>query len=808
MYDNSIDEKWNAYWQERKAGFDEKSALPVFAIDTPPPFVTGELHMGQAFWVCYIDSVARYKRMSGFNVMYPQGWDMQGFPIEIAVEKKFGRGMPRAEFYSKCAEFAMENLKKMKEQMLTLGASFDERYEYMTLSKEYRRKVQLSLLMMHDRGMIYRARHPVEWCPHCESSIAREEVNEISEKSALNYVEFPLEEGKEKLIIATTRPEMLHAIVAIAVNPEDKRYKKLIGKSARVPIFGNSIKLIGEESIDTEFGTGAEMICTFGDKNDVLLYYKHNLGFVDAIDEKGLLKNAGRFTGMHVSKVRDEIIEELKKSGALKKQEPIEHAVKLHDRCSTHIELLSSMQWFIKTKEYAGRIKESALSINWVPDAPKQRLIDWSDYIEWDWNISRHRIFGTPIPFWYCENCGEIVAPEKGALPVDPAADEAPRDKCPKCGSKLIGERDTCDVWVDSSITPLVVAGWPDNKELFAKAFPTSMRIQGTDIIRTWAFYTIFRTWALADNKPFEHLLTHGMILDTQGKEMHKSTGNGISPEQLLKKYPVDAVRLWVALSGGLGKDKPFSYAEMDYAKSFLIKLENTAIFVKGAIKDVRMPKEAPHKDLNIFDFWILDRLNETVKAVTSSYDALDLYEAMSKAIAFHWHEFADYYIENVKHRIHAAGKETEGSRRAAAFTLLHVFNASLRLLAPVMPHIAEELNALLGSGKSVFAEEFPKHSEEKRGTDYVINGIVFRSAVEDIDLGTAGTFLNSIIAEVRKAKARDRLALNKGIASTIIKVPEEYYSAVIAAKDELARICKSKEVQVGKGEYSVEIKA
>ncbi len=807
MYNNGIDDKWNAYWQEHKVLFDEKSNKPIFSIDTPPPFTTGELHMGQAFWVCYIDSIARYKRLRGFNVLYPQGWDMQGFPIEIAVEKKFGRSLSRADFYGKCTALAEENIGKMKVQMRNLGASFDESLEYKTASKDYRRKLQLSLLMMYEKGMIYRAKHPIEWCPHCESSISREQVNEISEKSNLNYIDFGIEGSKDKMTIATTRPEMLHAIVAVAVNPADKRYKKLIGKSVKVPVFNNSVKIIGEDSIDMEYGTGAEMICTFGDKNDVLLSFKHKLGFVEAIDEKGLLKNAGKFNGMHTTKARDAVLEDLKTCGALIKQEPIEHAVKQHDRCHTAIELIVAMQWFIKTKEFSNNIKESALSMKWFPDASKQRLLDWSNVIEWDWNISRHRVFGTPIPFWYCENCNEIVAPKKEALPVDPASTPAPKDKCPKCGSRLIGESDTCDCWIDSSITPMIIAGWPENKALFARAFPSSMRIQGMDIIRTWAFYTTFRMWALTGNKPFEHLLTHGMILDTEGKEMHKSSGNGISPELLVnKKYPIDAIRLWVALCGGIGKDKSFSYAEIDYAKSFLIKLENTAIFVKSAIDGMRLEKEPPHKYFGIFDLWILDRLNTAVKEVMESYDNLDLYEAMSKAMAFHWHEFADFYIENVKYRIHSTEKGMEGSKRAAAFTLLHVFRTSLLMLAPVMPHIAEELNAMFESN-DIFANEFPQHMARTHNSDYIINGVVFKSAIQDIAFDTAGTFLNGIITEVRKAKAKGRMALNKEISSIIINVPEEYYMTTIAAKDELMQICKAKDVQVSKGEYSVEIK-
>jgi valyl-tRNA synthetase len=807
MYDSSIDEKWNKHWKEHRFRFDERSDRPVFSIDTPPPYPTGDLHIGQAFWVCYIDAMARYKHMKGFNVLYPQGWDMQGFPTEVAVEKKYGRAMQRTDFYNKCVEFTLANVERMKVQMAMLGASFDDRYEYFTHSPKYRRVVQLSLLQMYEKGMIYRTKHPIEWCPRCESSIAREEVDEVNEKSSLNYVEFAIEGAKDRLTIATTRPELLHAIVAVAVNPTDKRYKKLIGKSVRVPVFDKSVKVIGEGTISIEYGTGAEMVCTFGDKKDVMMYYQHKLGFVDALDEKGTLKNAGQFNGMHILKAREAVLDALKKSGALVRQEPIEHAVKQHDRCHTPIEMLSAMQWFIKTKDFADTIKEQADEIKWFPDTSKQRLYDWSDFIEWDWNISRHRIFGTPIPFWHCDSCDYIVVPQKSELPIDPTAANPPMDRCPKCRSRIVGESDVCDTWVDSSVTPLVVAGWPDNKELFRKLFPQTVRIQGTDIIRTWAFYTVFRTWAITGDKPFENLLTHGMILDSEGKEMHKSAGNGIAPEDLMKRYPVDAIRLWVALSGGLNKDKPFSYAEIDYAKSFMIKLENTAIFVHNIVKEMRLEKEPPHKDFGLFDLWILDSLNKTIKAVTESYDNYDLYEAMSRAIAFHWHEFADFYIEDVKHRVHSTEKSMEGSKKAAAYTLLHVFNASLRMLAPVMPHIAEELSAMFGN-KDIFAEEFPRYySESSKPSDYIINGVVFKSAMEDIDFGTIGVLLNNVIAEVRKAKARERLALNKEIASIIINVPEEYYQAAIAANDELMHICKAKAVQISKGEYSVGIK-
>ena len=807
-FNNEIAEKWNAYWKEHGLFLfkENDKSRPIFSIDTPPPFVTGELHLGQGFWVVYIDSIARYKRLAGYNVLYPQGWDTQGFPIEILVEKKFGKGIGREEFYKKCAEIALSNIEVMKSEMKRLGASFDERYEYKTLDSEYRSKVQLSLLEMYKKGFVYRAMHPVEWCPHCESSIAREETVENEEKTLLNYIDFDISKSKKKLTIATTRPELLHACVAVAVNPQDERYKKLIGKEVLVPIFGNKVEIIGDETIEMDFGTGAEMVCTFGDKNDVVMYYKHNLKLIDAIDQKGRLKNAGELNGLTATEARGKVIEMLKKEGRLGKQEEITHSYKIHDRCKNRIELRSEMQWFLKTKEHAQKIKEMAHDIHWFPETLRQRLDDWVDYIEWDWNISRNRIFGTPIPFWYCENkeCGYIVVPKESGLPVNPAIDKSPVEKCPKCGSRIVGETNTCDVWVDSSITPLVIAGWP--RKGFDENFPASVRIQGEDIIRTWLFYTTYRVWALANDKPFENIIATGMILGTDGKEMHKSEGNGVGIDELLEKYTIDAVRLWVALSGSVGKDKPFSYKEVDYAKGFINKLYNTAVFVKGALDRIPLPKEEPKEHMGIFDIWIMHRFNSVIKEVEAAYDSFNLYEAMSKLIDFYWHEFADYYIENVKYRIYSEEKRLEGSRKAAAYMLNKVLEESIKLFAPVMPYISEEINSWFGRG-SVFEETLPRQLEKIEVRDYVINGLLFEEGFIEPDYESAGALINNIIAEVRRAKSKAHMPLNAEIPIINIKVPNAYFKAVKVSKEEIKEICKAREVMVSEGnELSVNI--
>jgi len=807
MSEQAVEEKWRRRWAEEKLFlFDEKSDKPMYIIDTPPPFTNGALHMGQIFWISYIDSIARYKRMCGFNVLYPQGWDAHGFPTEIAVEKKYGKGLSRKEFHKRCMEESVANIKTMKEQMSRLGASFDERYEYLTTSDDYLSKVQLSILEMYEKGFVYRALHPVEWCTSCATTISREQAIEKEEDSLLNYIDFGIKGRKsESIQIATTRPELLHACVAVAVNPKDERFSSFVGKRVTVPLFGRSVPIIVEDSADPTFGTGAEMVCTFGDKQDVSLYYKHKLELIEAIDDHGKLKNASRFDGMSLKDGREAILDALKETHLLRKQEKIKHIVKIHDRCSTPIELVSSMQWFIKIREHSEKIRERASEIKWVPDFARQRLDDWSNFIEWDWAISRNRVFGTPIPFWYCSKCDTIVAADKSKLPVDPAIDKAQADGCPKCKGRLVGETNTLDGWVDSSITPLFISGWPDRKSPRMRGFPTAVRIQGTDIIRTWAFYTIFRTWALTNAKPWESIIAHSMILGIDGREMHKSWGNGVYPDEILKKYDPDAVRLWVALCGGIVKDKAFSYQDMDYAKTFATKLHNTARFIQPALEKGRLPKEEPHASFNIFDLWILNRFNSIVREVTEAYDEYNLYEAASKIVNFYWHEFADYYIENVKHRVYSEERNAEKSRGAALFTLKYVCASTLKLLAPIMPYICEEENSLF-SKHSIFKEEWPKHTTTSSSPDYVINGILFKNEIADIGYESAGAFLNSIISEVRKAKAKEKKALNYEISSININVPEEYYSVTLSSKEELMQICKARKVVIGRGEYSVKV--
>ncbi|BCS90700.1 MAG: valine--tRNA ligase [Candidatus Micrarchaeota archaeon] len=796
MYNIEIDNKWNQRWiNDKRFKFDPESDKPVFVIDTPPPFTTGELHMGHVYWVTYADSLARYMRLKGYNVLYPQGWDAKGFPTEIAVEKKYGRSLSRDEFYKRCEEISSQNIKLMKDQMRQLGATFDESYEYNTLSKDYIRKVQLSLIYMFNKGLIYKAMHPVDWCPHCVSSIAKAEEEDLEEETDLNYISFSLEDNKE-LIIATTRPELMHACVAIAVNPEDSRYKDYIGKDVIIPLYNRKVKIIADEIVDKEFGTGAEMICTYGDKNDLIIVKKHNLNFIDALTEDGRIKNSGLYDNLTAQDARKKIIEELKAKGLLKKVEKIKHSVRIHDRCKTKIELLNREQMFIKIKEFIPKIKEVAASIRWIPEHLIHRLNNWADSLEWDWNISRNRIFGTPLPFWICNNCKNIIPAAEEQLPVNPIVDKPPVERCPICNSNdIIPETSTADVWIDSSITPLIISGWPDSK-LFDRLYPASIRIQGTDIIRTWAFYTIFRSSFISGDKPFESLLIHGMILGPDGRQMHKSWGNGVYPSELLQKYPVDAIRLWVALSGSIGSDKIFSYKDMEYAKRFLNKLENSINFISRFIKGFDKDENSIKDEFNLFDIAILSKFNDIVEIVERAYDSYDINTAMTQLVNFYWHDFCDYYIENIKHRVYNDSRDKD----AAVFTLRYIANNSLILFAPVIPHIVEELYTTVFE-RSVFDQSLPKFVENREELTYAINGIVFRSAEIEVPIESIGDALNSIISAVRQAKTKNKISLNEPIKSVNIKANEELIRYIELVKDDIAKICKSNNVNIEKGE-------
>ncbi|MEM4616345.1 MAG: valine--tRNA ligase [Archaeoglobaceae archaeon] len=731
-----VEEKWLKTWDERMFYFDWNSKKPHYIIDTPPPYPTGSFHIGHALNWCIIDFIARYKRMNGYEVMFPQGWDCHGLPTEVKVEEKYGikkNEVDREKFRELCVKFTEENIAKMRATAKRLGFSIDWSKEYITMYPEYYTKTQISFVRMFKNGLIYRGYHPVIICPRCETTIALAEIEYRKGKTKLNYIKF-----SDDVVIATTRPELIPACVALAVNPEDKRYTHLVGKKVKVPVGGYEVKIIADEAVDPNFGTGIVMICTFGDRQDVKWWKKYGLELRNIINRDGTLNElAGKYQGLKISEAREKIIADLKAEGKVLRQEEVEHNVGVCWRCKTPVEIFPAEQWFVKVDKE--KIVEMAKKIKWVPDFMFDRLLSWVEAMEWDWVISRQRVFATPIPVWYCKKCGKVIVAEEDWLPVDPTK-EKPRKPC-ECGSsEFEGEKDVLDTWMDSSITPLVIAGWPQLRE-----YPVSLRPQGHDIIRTWAFYTILRSQALENEIPWKEIVINGIVFGEDGRKMSKSIGNVISPEEVVEKYGADALRQWAA-SGVIGEDLIFSWREVVAASRFQQKLWSVARFALTHISDYEEKPEDIER-LRIADKWIISKLNRLIAFVRENMDKYRFDEALKAIRSFVWYELADNYIELVKGRLYS-GEESD----PAKFTLKYVLDRILRLLAPITPFITEEIWSRFSKG-SVHLQSYPSVEWQ----------------MIDEEAEKVGEEMKEILSAIRKLKHDKGLALNAPLKKIIV---------------------------------------
>jgi valyl-tRNA synthetase len=739
---NAIEEKWMNKWQDSMFYFDWNSEKPQFIIDTPPPYPTGNFHIGNALNWCYIDFVARYKRMRGYNVMFPEGWDCHGLPTEVKVEELNGitkSQVSREEFRQMCVDLTTKNIERMRKTLRRLGFSIDWSNEYITMEPSYFGKTQASFVQMYENGKIYQQNHPVNWCPRCETAIAFAEVEYDARDTVLNYLNF------DKLQIATTRPELLAACVAVAVNPDDERYGKYVNTEVKVPVFGHAVKVIADKSVDPAFGTGVVMICTFGDKQDVRWWVEHSLPLRKAIDKTGKMTGiAGKYAGMSTDECKKAIIYDMKTSGILYEQEKLDQNVGLCWRCKTAIEILSERQWFVKI--VAEDILNIANEVTWVPDYMKVRLENWTGTMEWDWCISRQRIFATPIPAWYCAECGKTKVAKEEWLPLDPTQ-KAPPDAC-ECGSmEFRGEEDVLDTWMDSSISALHVSGWLSDKQLL---LPAQLRPQGYDIIRTWAFYTILRSKSLLDKKPWDTILLNGMVLGEDGHKMSKSRNNFVVPEEVMKKNGADAFRQWAAIGGTTGSDIIFSWKDVVAGSRFLQKLWSIVRFSMPHISD----KPAPFTPI---DLWLLSKLNRLVNECTEKMDAYQFDETFKAIRGFAWEILADNYIELAKSRLYGDGK----GKRAAQYTLFVTIDTLSRLLAPFLPYFSEEIYSHLRP-VSVHLQQWPQADE----------------SLIDADAEVTGELIKEITAAIRRYKSEHGMALNTQLAGV------EIYSNLEDASD------------------------
>lgn len=776
------------FWEDEKLFmFDRKSDKPIFSFDTPPPFTSGVPHMGHALWWTWNDLIARYKRMKGFNVLLPQGWDCHGLPTELKVEKNYGiRKEEKEKFLKACREWTKECIDKMKSRMILLGYSADWNFEYTTDSDEYVAFVQKTLINLFEKGLLKREEHPMMWCTKCGTTLAKAEVGYVEKDGILYHIKFPIKEEKKHVTIATTRPELLPACVAVFVHPNDERYKNLIGKKIILPFFEREIEIIANESVDMKFGTGVVYHCTFGDADDIKWVRKYNLPTIEIIGKNGRLnEKAGKFSGLKLAEARTKIIEEMGMLGLVEKEEKFKHNVLCHterSNCLNPIEFIVEKQWAIETIKFSNNMLKLADKVDWKPEHMKLRLRNWIESLDWNWIISRQRVFGTPIPFYYCEKCGEVIP---GKPPVNPAIDKPPVSKC-KCSGNIVGETDTCDGWVDSSVTPLVVSGyWKDDKELFKKIYPTSLRQQGHDIIRTWTYYTLLRCYLETGKEPWRQILVNGMVLGPDGREMHKSLGNTIEPDEVLAKHGADTIRGGLVLLGAYGKDAPFSWKDMDYTYKFITKLWNIFNFCRMNVDVKEMQKG---KDRTITDKWILSKLYKTVSSATKSLDECQFNIALTDIENFIWHEVADNYLEMIKHRLYDKDDKT---RYSAMRTFHDCLSLSIRLLAPFMPFVTEEIyQKFFKSGDaSIHTSKWPEFDEK----------MVDEKAEE------LGELAKQIISALRQYKSSNKLALNTELKNVTIDCDSETRKKLEQVEPDIKGTMKVKAIGYGKaGEISV----
>jgi valyl-tRNA synthetase len=781
-----IEQKWQQKWKELGIyHFDwNDTSRPVFTIDTPPPYPSGEFHMGNILNWTYFDILARYKRMCGFNVLFPQGWDCHGLSIEIQVErdqKIRKRDVPPDQFRKWCEQLIEKYISLMKNSILKLGCSIDWTTEYRTMDPDYWKRTQLSFILLHKKGFMYQGTHPVNWCPRCETAIADAEVDYEKRQGSLNYIRFPLESTKEYLIIATSRPEFIPACVAVEVNPDDERFSKYIGKNIVVPIVNRTVKIVADEAVDPSFGTGVVMICTYGDKEDVKTVMKHKLPVIKLLKDNGKInENGDKYSGLTIEQARKAIVDDLNAAGLLEKIEKLPQEIGVCDRCKAHVEILEHKQWFMKTRSLTTEVEKTANEVIWYPDYMKTRLIDWAKSLDWDWVISRQRVFATPIPVWYCKGCGELILADETWIPIDPKLENPRIDRCPKCGNlEFVPEQDVFDTWMDSSITCAVHAGWPGYTN-WKRLFPADVHPSGIDIIRTWAYYLMVRHLALFGETPYKSCLINGMVLGSDGRKMSKSLKNYVAAPEVLDKYGSDATRQWAAGGGATGSDIPFRWPDVEYGRRFLVKLWNVSRFANMRLSDYK-PVKADEVTLEPLDKWVLGKAENLTQKVTKAFENCQFNIAVEEIRNFVWHIFCDAYVEAVKDRLYKPELHGENKTLAAQYTLYEVLHRIMQLITPVTPHLTEEIYQRMFSEtkkcKSLQVSPWPE----------------FNSDLVDAKAEKQGDLIVALIGEVRREKAEKKLPLNTQIKSiTIYSGNADYMRIIQTAEGDITGTLKA----------------
>ena len=673
-----------------------------FTIDTPPPYPSGRpWHIGAAAHYAQIDMIARTARMDGKNVFFPLGIDRNGLPVEFYTEKKHNirmQEMERGKFLDLCRE-ALDDLEaEMIQIMKNLGLSADLENYYRTDSEEYRALTQATFIELWNKGLIYVAKRPNNYDWVSGTTIADAEITYLDIPTKLVYMKFQIKNSDNTITIASTRPELLCACKTIIVNSEDERYADLVGKKVIVPISNQEVEIKTHHSAQKEFGSGAVMVCSYGDHNDVTLFRELKLQEAIAIGLDGRMTEvAGEYSGLKLKQARTKIIEDLEKKGFVEKIEDVVHRTPISERSKNPIEIIPMEEYYLKQLDSVEKMKSLGSEINFHPPMHKQILMDWLESISIDWPISRRRFYGTEIPIWYCKSCSEPHVPEPGKY-YKPWKEEAPFNKCRKCSSsEFVGEERTFDTWMDSSISPLFVSKYTKDEDFFKKTYPATLRPQAKDIVRTWLYYTLLRCEQLTNQKPWSEAWIMGYGLDEKGMKMSKSKGNALDPLPIIQKMGADTFRFWSASEINHGYDFRCSEQKIESTKKFLSKLWNVSRFLSSfPIID--------SATLTPTDKWILSELDGLISECKKGYVEYNFFIPAIALREFTWNLFAAHYIEMVKSRAYGIGFSEE-EKNGAIYTLHKTLSTILKLLAPITPFITDYLWQTLYSKQSIHKE-------------------------------------------------------------------------------------------------------
>lgn len=772
-----VEERLYAEWMENDyfhavVDHDKKP----FTIVIPPPNITGQLHMGHALDNTLQDILIRWKRMQGFSALWLPGTDHASIATEAKIvdamaEEGITKEMiGREKFLERAWDWKKHYGGRIVEQLKKLGSSCDWKRERFTMDEGLSKAVQEVFLRLYEKGLIYKGERITNWCPKCNTSISDIEVEHEEKEGSFWHIRYPVKDSGESLIVATTRPETMLGDTAVAVHPEDERYKHLIGKTVILPLVNKEIPIIADEYVEREFGTGVVKITPAHDPNDFEVGLRHSLPQVRVMDNLGVMnENAKQYQGLDRYEARKQMVKDLEVQGLLVKIEPHRHNVGACQRCSTVIEPLISTQWYVKMKPLAEPAVEAVKdgTIKFVPDRFSKIYFNWMENIQ-DWCISRQLWWGHRIPAYYCQECGRMMV--QADFP----------DVCPDCGSNRIKQDpDTLDTWFSSALWPFSTLGWPDNTEDLKYFYPTDVLVTGYDIIFFWVARMIFSGLENMEKEPFKHVLIHGLVRDAQGRKMSKSLGNGIDPLEIIDQYGTDALRFTLSIGNSPGNDLRFSTEKIESSRNFANKIWNASRFVLMNFDENLDFTRVDTAKFTVADRWILSRVNSLAKEVTENLDKFEMGIALQKIYEFIWEEFCDWYIELVKPRLY--DRESE-SRLEAQYVLNDVLRKAMKLLHPYMPFITEEIYMhLIHEDKSIMISRWPEYR-----TEYD-----FPAEEKQMQL------IMEAIRSIRNTRAEMNVPPSRKAKLIFVAVGEEEKNILLEGKTFFERLASASEVDV-----------